>query len=185
MLINGKVGVGGPHLLECVSWYLAQILLAALPIIFKWTLSGPHAVHSAGPRQQSHSDTYRVDCWWSSPATRGKWWEPLQYSPKYCPQTPHNISTVRWHWNAERGSARLCVFPRGVSLSFLTAITLHQHDSYTHNYTHQDFCRSFASFYVFGTDPGKSPNKTCGKIATQNEKMGNSADFFFKPLSLS
>lgn len=58
MLINGTVSLGTPHLLECFSEYLAQILHAAFSVIFIRALSGLRPVHLAGPRQHFHPDAH-------------------------------------------------------------------------------------------------------------------------------
>lgn len=47
ILINGTVSLGTPHLLEYFSGFLAQVLHAALPIIFIWALSGVGPIHLA------------------------------------------------------------------------------------------------------------------------------------------
>lgn len=113
ILINGTVSLGTPHLLEYFSGYLAHILQTALSIILIWALSGLRTVHLAQPRQQSHPNTHRLHCRWSSSSTRGKWSQAVSVLAKILPSETHNISTVGLCRNVEQGSTQALSTPTG------------------------------------------------------------------------
>lgn len=80
MLINGTVSLSTPHLLECFTWCLAQILQAALRFhhfhpSLEWPSPCPFSSGPENTRIQTHTDLIVDD----SAATRRKWLETSQY----------------------------------------------------------------------------------------------------------